>query len=432
MQALLGQRAHELAGEARARAEVLHAPEDAQLRDELLGVVEDRRARERQAQAVRGHGAGQAADGLGALGLRVLDEVGLVDDERAQPEAAERLAVGGDDLEVHDRDLVGRRRRRAPLDDRDPAVGQPLAGLALPDALERGGADHDGREGVVGLERGQRLHRLAEALLVGQEAAAGVERVADAGPLERLQRAAELRGDLGQRLALGGARPADLVGGLGVLGAQVLEGLGRVGLDRDPVEGQEAVEGADDPGVQRQRAPAASTPGRRSKASPESGSHSASRRRRSPSVPWCRTSRAGGTVSSCWSSCTQRLAAASSRAEPSSAIAAAAAGTIGTSSAPSTSVAMACSSSGSVPARGSRRNQPRPSWRAVRTRPIQRRRTLRSQRSTSVLVESSGARSSTSSTCTPAQSSAGADHWRLSQSKRRPGIARTKPTSCGS
>ena len=57
-----------------------------------------------------GHdGLGQPAHGLRALGLRVLAQVRLVDDERARAQAAERLAVGGDDLVVEDRDL-GRRR----------------------------------------------------------------------------------------------------------------------------------------------------------------------------------------------------------------------------------------------------------------------------------------------------------------------------------
>ena len=73
VQALLRQRAAELAREARARAEVLQAAEHAQLADELLGVVEHRRAGQRQAQAVGRHSGGQAAHRLGALGLRVLD-----------------------------------------------------------------------------------------------------------------------------------------------------------------------------------------------------------------------------------------------------------------------------------------------------------------------------------------------------------------------
>ena len=91
-------RAVELAGEARAAAELLEPAEHAQLGDQLLGVVEHRRAGQRQAQAVVGHAGRQAAHGLGPLGLRVLDVVRLVDDERARLDPGERLAVGGDDL----------------------------------------------------------------------------------------------------------------------------------------------------------------------------------------------------------------------------------------------------------------------------------------------------------------------------------------------
>ena len=49
---------------------------------------------------------------------------------------------------------------------------EPALGLALPHQLHARRADHDRREGVVGLERGQRLHGLAEPLLVGDERAA--------------------------------------------------------------------------------------------------------------------------------------------------------------------------------------------------------------------------------------------------------------------
>ena len=54
--------------------------------------------------------AGQAAHGLRALRARVLDVVGLVDDERARAHAGQLVAVGGDDLVVEDRDVAGRRR----------------------------------------------------------------------------------------------------------------------------------------------------------------------------------------------------------------------------------------------------------------------------------------------------------------------------------
>jgi hypothetical protein len=44
-----------------------------------------------------------------------------------------------------------------------------------------------GRVGVVGLQRGQRLDRLAEPLLVGQERPPRLQRVGDARALERPQ-----------------------------------------------------------------------------------------------------------------------------------------------------------------------------------------------------------------------------------------------------
>ena len=61
---------------------------------------------------------GQPPHRLRALGLRVLDVVRLVDDERARLAPPERLAVRGDDLVVEDRDVGGRRDRRAALDER--------------------------------------------------------------------------------------------------------------------------------------------------------------------------------------------------------------------------------------------------------------------------------------------------------------------------
>jgi len=96
------------------------------------------------------------------------------------------------------------------------------------------------------------------------------------------------------------------------------------------------------------------------------------------------------------------------------------------------STAPSSSTSGTAPARVCRANQPRPSWRAVVMRPTQRRSTARSHASTSALVVSSGKRSTTSATWTPAQSSTGAYHSRRSQSKRRPGMRRTSATTCGS
>ena len=131
--------------------------------------------------------------------------------------------------------------------------GSQLAGLALPVELQRGRADDDGGIGVVGLERRQRLDRLAQALLVGQEGAPGAQRVAHARPLEGRELAAEHGGGLGDRLAGRRARGADLAQRLVVLLAQLLEGLLGRAVDGDVVQGQEGVERLDDPRVDGQR-----------------------------------------------------------------------------------------------------------------------------------------------------------------------------------
>ena len=153
--------------------------------------------------------AASAPHRLRALGLRVLDVVRLVDDERARPQPPQHLAVGGDDLVVEDRDVGGRRDRHAALDERHAAVRQPVRGLALPVELQRRRADDDRRKGAVGLERRERLDGLAQTLLVGEKAAPRVQRVAHGGPLKRRELAAEHRRDLVDRLGADRARAAD-------------------------------------------------------------------------------------------------------------------------------------------------------------------------------------------------------------------------------
>ena len=68
---------------------------------------------------------------------------------------------------------------------------------------------------------------------------------------------------------------------------------------------------------------------------------------------------------------------------------------------PRASTAPSRSAAGTRPARVSSTSQPRPSWRAVLTRPTQRRSIPASHASTPALVVSSGKRSSTSATWTP-------------------------------
>ena len=69
-----------------------------------------------------------------------------------------------------------RRPRRGRSTTATLRCGSQRRGLALPVELQRRRADDDRRERVVGLERRERLDGLAEALLVGEEARARVER----------------------------------------------------------------------------------------------------------------------------------------------------------------------------------------------------------------------------------------------------------------
>ena len=386
-----------------------------------------------------GHdGLGQPAHRLRALGVRVLAVVRLVDDERARRAPGERLAVRGDDLVVEDRDVGARRHGRpGPSTTATLRCGSQRARLALPVELERRRADDDGGIGVVGLERGERLDRLAEALLVGQERAARVQRVADAGPLERLERAAERAGDLGDRLgrssrASGGSRRRASA----CSARRRSSARPRAGLDLDAVQGQEVVERLDEPRVERQRARPARRSGRRSNAAPASGSQSTSRRRRSPSTSLGQRAASPARGSSPRTQRGDAAAGARRRGAPSAAPPAPRRppASSGTSSAPSSLLHRAVEQrSGSVPGA---RVQHEPAAAVV----ARRRRRGRSSgaRSRQPRVDlgarraarGSGAR--TSATWTPAQSSTGAHHSRRSQSKRRPGILRTAATICAS
>ncbi len=172
----------------------------------------------------------------------------LVEHERARRHRAKRLRARGEDVVVDDGyvcrwDLrpvaaqAGERLRAAP--------GQPALDLAHPVELQARRADDDRRVGVVGLQRRQRLDRLAQPLLVGQERPPLLQQIGDAGALKRLQLAAELR----QRRRR--CRPERRVGrrrerheprGAGVLLADLLQYNERLRLDPDVALGQEAVE----------------------------------------------------------------------------------------------------------------------------------------------------------------------------------------------
>ncbi len=214
-------------------------------------MVQHRRAGEREPKPVGSDGLRQAADGLCALRVRVLAVVRFVDHERAQLPAREGRAMGGEYLVVEDRDLAGRWDRSPSVHDRDRAVRQPSPRLALPPQLHRRWADDDRRVGAIRLERRQCLDRLSESLFVGQERAAGLQRVTDGGPLKRRELTAEDGGDRGDRLSRVRARPPDRVRGLPVLGQQPLECLCRQRSDLDPVARDERVEVLRQPGIER-------------------------------------------------------------------------------------------------------------------------------------------------------------------------------------
>ena len=239
----------------------------AQLGDQLVGVVEHRRAGQGQAQAVVGDARPPAGAPPGCAWPGGSCSSGTRRSPApAAPRRAERLAVGGDDLVVDDHDVGGRRDAAAAARPRRPTRwGSQLARLALPVELQRGRADDDRRVGAVGLERGQRLDRLAQPLLVGQEGPPGLEDVADPGPLEGLRarrRATAATSGIGG--ALVARERADRRRRLLVLGAQAGEQLGRPRrVTSTAVEGDERVEGRRDPRVRGDRPAGRARAGRR-------------------------------------------------------------------------------------------------------------------------------------------------------------------------
>ena len=160
---------------------------------------------------------------------------------------------------------------------------QPAPDLALPAELHRRRADHDGRIGVVGLERRERLDGLAEPLLVGDECPPRIQRVADPSPLERRKLAAESSPRSrrsGRRSARGSGRPPPM---RPRARRAVAEGLGRESLDLDTVRSDERHRVR-----RRSTGPAPPSgfprpPGSSSNARPTSGSQITSRRSCSPS-----------------------------------------------------------------------------------------------------------------------------------------------------
>ena len=221
--------------------------------------------------------------------------------------------------------------------------------------------------GVVGLERRQRLDRLAEALLVGQEGAPRAQRVADARPLEGRSSppstaAVSAIGSPSSR-ARRGSRSAPRRTRRAARRASPSPsrrwrrraGPGRRRAPRRPT-GRSAARG------RGRRRPAARRR-RRRRRGPRARRGAGRSRRPSRS----RARRAGGGSSPRSSDAMQRCAAPSMRAPPRARRAPRPPlRSSGASSAPSSrSMAPSSSASGTVPARVRRTHQPRPSWRVV-------------------------------------------------------------------
>jgi hypothetical protein len=140
---------------------------------EVVDVVDQRGAGESHQQGARGAGTdslGELEDVLRALRALVLDEVRLVDDHAAEPELAEPPHVAVEHLVV-DHDDVGEAvdRVAVAVDDGDRAVRCPQADLAGPVDLHDARYDGEQRVGVRRLGGEQRLRRLAQPRLVGQQ-----------------------------------------------------------------------------------------------------------------------------------------------------------------------------------------------------------------------------------------------------------------------
>ncbi len=99
--------------------------------------------------------------GAGARGAGILDVVGLVEDECAGPSGDQVGPVSLEDLVVEDDDVGVHRPWASTADDLDRARRKPALGFSTPVELQRGGTDDHGGERFVGLERGERLDRLA-------------------------------------------------------------------------------------------------------------------------------------------------------------------------------------------------------------------------------------------------------------------------------
>ena len=163
----------ELVHERGERLLVVDPAEELPDRAEVLDRVDERRAGERHHECPRVGRADAARERehvLAALRLEVLDEVRLVDDHALEAEAAEPADVAIEDLVVNDHDIAeGVDVVAVAMHDGGGATGSPQLDLTGPVRLDDVGHDHEKRI-RVGCRRGQqRLRRLAQPGLVGEQ-----------------------------------------------------------------------------------------------------------------------------------------------------------------------------------------------------------------------------------------------------------------------
>ena len=279
VQALVRILAAEPLPELRARPEVAEAPEDPQLGDELRRPVHHRRPGQSQHEAFARDGGAQPLGGLRALGPRVLAVVRLVERDGTRSQRAQGVEPAGDDVVVDDGQIRGRDGSAVAVEHLRRARRQPALDLPHPVELQAGRAHDDRRVRTVRLDRRQRFHGLAEALLVGEKRTALLEQVLDPGALERLQLAAECAGpNPGRRRSRRTAPPArrrerappgSVAGGPAPRAPPTARA--RRGTDRDPA-----------PRTDRQRSPAAGRARRPVRSRPDAGRSTALTTARTP------------------------------------------------------------------------------------------------------------------------------------------------------
>ena len=210
---------------------VLDPAEELPDRPEVVDVVDERRAGQRHQQRPRdpaAHPLGDLDDLLRALRLLVLDVVRLVDHHAAEAVLAHPADVTVEHLVVDHHDVGEAVDRVAvTVDHRHRAVGSPACRLARPVGLHHVGDDAEQRIGAGDLRGEQRLRRLAEAGLVGQQE----------GPVTLGDRGQHLR-LVGHQLEVGRQHQLPLLGQLHAgRGARdrVLEGV-EDGADQVPAD----------------------------------------------------------------------------------------------------------------------------------------------------------------------------------------------------